>query len=202
MGQEVQCTLRFKGKTSKGKALLESSEMLFRGNVRLKIAFADIKKLDVKNGDLLVRTNDGLAVLALGPKAEQWQHKILHPKSLVERLGVKSGETAVILGALPARFLEGLSDKGVKATKGKVAATSPWIFLAAESPADLDKVKFVRNSMGPAAGVWIIYPKGVKTITENDVRGAGLKAGLVDVKVTSFSETHTALKFVIPKDNR
>jgi hypothetical protein len=34
------------------------------------------------------------------------------------------------------------------------------------------------------------------------VRGAGLKAGLVDVKVAGFSETHTALKFVIPKGKR
>jgi hypothetical protein len=202
MGQEIQCTLRFEGRSSKGKALLESKEILFRGDVRLKIPFTNIKKLEARNGDLYVRTMDGLAVLALGAKAEQWQHKILHPKSLVEKLGVKAGETVGTLGALPASFLAELADNGVRATKGKVAATSPWIFLAAESLADLDKLKAVRNSMGPAAGLWIIYPKGVKGITENDVRGAGLRAGLVDVKVASFSETHTALKFAIPKGQR
>jgi hypothetical protein len=202
MGQEIQCTLRFEGKTSKGRALLESKEILFRGDVRLKVPFADIKKLEVKNGDLHVRTKDGLVVLALGPKAEQWQHKILHPKSLVEKLGVKAGESVAILGALPASFLAELTDQGAKATKGKVAATSLWIFLAAESLGDLDKLKAIRNSMGPAAGLWIIYPKGLRTITENDVRSAGLKAGLVDVKVAGFSDTNTALKFVIPKSKR
>jgi hypothetical protein len=202
VGQEVQCTLRFEGKSQKGKALLESKEILFRGGVRLKIPFADIKKLEVRNGDLHVRTKDGLAVLALGPRAGQWQHKILHPKSLVEKLGVKAGESAAIRGPIPASFLAELTANGVKTTKGKIAAASAWIFLAAESLADLDKVRAIRNSMPPAAGVWIIYPKGVKTITENDVRSAGLRAGLVDVKVTSFSDTHTALKFVIPKDKR
>jgi hypothetical protein len=202
MGQEVQCTLRFDGKTSRGKALLESKEILFRGDVRLRIPFANIQKLEVRNGDLQVRTRDGLAVLALGPKAEQWQHKILHPKSLVEKLGLKPGEIAAILGAIPASFLAELAANRVKATKGRVPAESPWIFLAAESLADLDKLKSIRTSMSSAAGVWIIYPKGVKTITENDVRGAGLRAGLVDVKVAGFSDTHTALKFVIPKNKR
>jgi hypothetical protein len=202
VGQEIQCTLRFEGKSCEGKALLESKELLFRGDVRLKIPFAEIKKLEVKNGDLHVRTKDRLAVLALGPKAEQWRHRILHPKSLVEKLGVKVGETAGILGAIPASFLEELADNGIRTAKGKVAATSPWIFLAAESMADLDRLKAIRNSMSPAVGLWIVYPKGVKTITENDVRGAGLQSGLVDVKVASFSDTHTALKFVIPKDKR
>jgi hypothetical protein len=202
MGQEVNCTLRFHRKASKGKALLETKEILFRGDLRLKIPFAEIKKLEVKNGDLHVRTKDGLAVLQLGPRAEHWRRKILHPKSRVEKLGVKNGEAAAILGALPPDFLEELRHNGVQTTNGKVATTSPWVFLFAESPTDLAKAKTVRNSMGATAGLWIIYPKGVKTITERDVRGVGLKVGLVDVKVASFSETHTALKFVIPKDKR
>lgn len=202
MGQEVNCTLRFQGKASKGKALLETKEILFRGDRRLKIPFADIKKLDVRNGDLHVHTKDGLAVFQLGPKAEQWLHKILHPKSRAEKLGVKSGDTAAILGSLPPDFLDELKDNGVQTTTAKVAATSSLIFLSAEKPADLNKVKSIRNTMGATAGLWIVYPKGVKTITEHDVRGAGLQAGLVDVKVSSFSETHTALKFVIPKGKR
>jgi hypothetical protein len=202
MGQELNTTLRFQGKTSQGKALLETREILFRGDLRLKIPFADIQKLEVKNGDLHIRTKDGLAVLHLGPKAEQWQHKILHPKSRAEKLGVKTDDTAAVLGTLPPDFLDELKNNGVQTTTSKSAATSSWIFLSADKPADLNKLKPIRNSMGAAAGLWIIYPKGVKTITEHDVRGAGLKAGLVDVKVSSFSATHTALKFVIPKDKR
>jgi hypothetical protein len=202
MGQEANCTLRFQGKTFQGKALLETREILFRGDLRLNIPFADIQKLDVKNGDLHVRTKNGLAVLQLGAKAQQWQHKILHPKSRAEKLGVKTGGAAAVLGAMPPDFLDELKNNGVQTTTGKVAATSSWIFLSAEKSADLSKLNAIRKSMRATAGLWIIYPKGVKTITEHDVRGAGLKAGLVDVKVASFSETHTALKFVIPKAKR
>ena len=44
--------------------------------------------------------------------------------------------------------------------------------------------------------------KGRKDLTEGDVRAAGKAAGLVDVKVVRFSDTHTAEKFVIPVADR
>src|SRR5271170_7448667 len=157
MGQEANCTLRFQGKTFQGKALLETREILFRGDLRLNIPFADIQKLDVKNGDLHVRTKNGLAVLQLGAKAQQWQHKILHPKSRAEKLGVKTGGAAAVLGAMPPDFLDELKNNGVQTTTGKVAATSSWIFLSAEKSADLSKLNAIRKSMRATAGLWIIY---------------------------------------------
>ena len=43
--------------------------------------------------------------------------------------------------------------------------------------------------------VWVIYPKGIQAVTENDVIKAGRSVGFADIKVASFSATHTALKF-------
>ena len=50
--------------------------------------------------------------------------------------------------------------------------------------------------------IWVIRPKGHADISERDVMKAGKTAGLVDVKVVRFSETHTAEKFVIPVARR
>src|ERR1700686_4146505 len=127
MGQEIQCTLRFKGKTSKGKALLESSEILFRGDITLRFPFAEIEKMEAKNGNLHVRTKKGRAVLGLGQKAEKWHHKVLHPKSRVGKLGPKPGDASVIIGAMSPEFLEELRDNNVETTTGKVTATPGWI---------------------------------------------------------------------------
>jgi hypothetical protein len=41
----------------------------------------------------------------------------------------------------------------------------------------------------------VIYPKGIQAVTENDVISAGRSVGFADIKVASFSATHTALKF-------
>jgi hypothetical protein len=87
-------------------------------------------------------------------------------------------------------------------TKDKIATDSDTIFFAADSQKELSGVAKIAKSVKGAAALWIVYPKGQKTITENDVIAAGRTTGLKDVKVVGFSATHTALKFVIPLDKR
>jgi len=56
--------------------------------------------------------------------------------------------------------------------------------------------------LSSAGALWIVYPKGKQAIKEQQVLDAGKAAGLVDIKIVSFSATHTALKFVRPKATR
>ena len=76
------------------------------------------------------------------------------------------------------------------------------IFFGASEAADLGGVAELVPSLTSAGALWIVYPKGKQEIKEGQVLAAGKAAGLVDVKVVSFSETHTALKFVRPKSKR
>jgi hypothetical protein len=85
---------------------------------------------------------------------------------------------------------------------GKAAKDAEWIFFAADLQKHLVQVSKIAKSLKGAAALWIVYPKGRKDITENDVLAAWRKAGLKDVKVVGFSTTHTALKFVIPVARR
>jgi hypothetical protein len=201
MGQELACSVLSNGKSHRGKALLESNEILFRGDLRLKIPLASIKKMEAGEGKLSVRTKNALYVFDLGPKAEEWRDRITNPKSLLDKLGVKPGDSVSLQGSFSADFLADLKQRGAVITPGKSPAPS-WIFLAADSLADLAGAKSAANSLKNFAALWIVYPKGQKSITEHDVRGAGLRCGLTDIKVASFSPTHTALKFVIPIANR
>ena len=202
MGNEAPCKLRFDGKTFSGKALLESSEILFRGDTRLKIPFPSIKAVQAQDGELHVRTKDGLVVFTIGPQAERWREKIANPKTLLQKLGVKPGETVSLIGEFPAAFLLSLKKQDAAIVEGKIAKGAPWYFLAAESRQNLQRVKAIANSLAGAAALWIVYPKGQTSITESDVRSAGLQGGLTDIKVASFSSTHTGLKFVLPKAKR
>jgi hypothetical protein len=202
VGNEVKCTVSSGEQKSEGTALLETSEILFRGDFRLKIPFSTIKSAKAVDGELRLQTAEGLAVFHLGPAAEKWCEKILHPKPRIEKLGVKPAARVSLLGGFDAGFLTEIGKLTKSVSEGKVAPDSEWIFFSADSKEDLGALSKISKSMKGAAALWIVYPKGQKRITENDVLAAGRKIGLKDVKVVGFSSTHTALKFVIPLSNR
>jgi hypothetical protein len=206
MGQERESTLRIARRRIEGEALLETAEIIFRpvdGSKQLKFAFTDIvKSVKAVDGELRFHTEEGPAVLELGPAAQKWAEKILHPKSRAEKLGVKSGMRIATIGAFDADFQKELRAISKNLPEGKASEGAELIFMALASAKDLNGVGKIAKSVRGAMGLWLVYPKGKKEITENDVIGAGRKTGLKDVKVVGFSPTHTALKFVLPLEKR
>lgn len=189
MGQEIDCRMRYGGKTSQGKALLESDHLLFRGTERLKVLLKDLRAVKAADGILVLDFAGGPAELELGKAAEKWAAKILHPPSRRDKLGLKPGTKVRFLGDFDADFRAELRDCTV------VARAADLVFLAAGRREDLAPVA----KLPAAAALWIVYPKGVTAIREAEVIAAGRAAGWKDVKVAAFSATHTALKFVRPR---
>jgi len=206
MGQQIETHARLDGKRVSGVALLETDYVLFRTAgpkpARAKIAFREIKSLKTKDGWLLIRHAAGSLELDLGARAEKWTEKIRSPKSRLEKLGIVPGAALALTGAADAEFRRELAGRGCEITDGLPPKHSALIFFGAESRPDLSRVKTLSSRLAPAGALWILYPKGRKHITENDVIAAGRAAGLKDVKVVGFSPTHTALKFVIPLAER
>ncbi len=203
MGNEIKCAMRIGKKRSVGKVLLETSEIIFRGDTPLKIPFAKMKSVQALNGDLLVRVGDELLAFEVGEKAAaKWREKILHPKSRVEKLGVKAGARVSLIGDFPKDFLQELAKLKCLIKTSAAIDDAEWIFALVESDKDLPAIAKLAKKMEGSVGLWVIYPKGRKDITEVGVISAGRKTGLKDVKVVGFSATHTALKFVIPLADR
>src|SRR5882672_8137475 len=212
VGNEAVCVVRFGKQKARGKALLETAEVIFRsedGALRLKLAFADLKSASAADGELRLETAEGPVIFQLGANAAKWCKKILHPKTRMEKLGIKANATVSLVGDFDADFLaelrsvtKNLSIPGDKTGKAGPGADAERIFFSAASSKELSQVAKLAKSLKGAVGLWIVYPKGQKQITENDVLAAGRKCGLKDIKVVGFSPTHTALKFVIPVENR
>ncbi|MGA2430474.1 MAG: hypothetical protein ABSH13_18395 [Candidatus Acidiferrum sp.] len=206
MGSEAACKAHF-GKTKlTGKALLETAELIFRpadGSPSRKLPFSTIKSAQAIDGQLHVQTPNGPAIFELGLTAEKWCHKILHPKTRAEKLGVKPGIHVSLLGDFDPDFFRELRAATKNVYEGKFDATSDLIFLSVNSAKNLaPALNKATKSIKGATALWIVYPKGQKEITEIDVLSSGRKAGLKDVKIVGFSPTHTALKFVVPLDKR
>ncbi len=201
MGAEAICTVRFGRKSSPGRALLEADELIFRGDFRLLIPLKQITALDAAGGKLRVAYTDGTATFDLGDKAETWAAKIRHPKSVIDKLGIKPEHRVAVLAVKDAAFAAQLRERAAsvstRATKDLDA-----IFLGAETLAALAGLRQLVAQIKRDGAIWIVTPKGKGGIKDTDVMGIARAAGLVDVKVASFSETHSALKFVIPKGRR
>ncbi len=200
MGLEADCTATHGGRKSEGRAYLESDNLLFRGAFRLAIPFTGMTAVRVRGGRLTVQFSGGTATLALGARARTWAERILHPKSLLDKLGVKPGDKVAVVGIKDADFLDQLRAR--TDVRGRVTTGHDAILVQADRRSVLSRLDLLRRALAPAGGVWVVAPKGVQEITEADVLAGGRKAGLVDVKVVRFSDTHTAHKFVIPKIRR
>lgn len=122
-------------------------------------------------------------------------------RALVDKLGVKTGQRVAVLEVNDSDFVRDLTARVTefaKSASGGPAEGWDLIFLAAQSKDDLRQVKSLAGKLQKAGALWIVYPKGQSHIRETDVFAAGKSAGLTDNKVCRFSETHTALRFVIP----
>jgi hypothetical protein len=198
MGLQAKCTASFEGKVSAGNVVLESEELIFRGNYRVVILFKAIIRLSEGSGKLSIETDEGTLILDLGGDAKKWEEKIKNPKSLLDRLGLKNGMSVTLQDVDDPAFLKELKQRKIKSN----AKFSDLIFLQADSIKELQSVRNLAKRLEKNGALWIVYPKGKKDLRQEDIFKAGKSAGLVDVKVVSFSSTHTALKFVIPLSKR
>jgi hypothetical protein len=203
MGRTLECDARIDGKKTRGTALLETDEVLFRGGAaRARVPFASVKGMAIQGEWLAITHAGGLLELALGKSAPKWEEGIRSPKGLVQKLGVKAGERVALVGMEGDPLERELAAVGATVKHGAPRAEVDVIFLRVTKEAELPVVAGLAKKIAADGAVWIVRPKGKGGVDEQAVFVAGHAAGLVDVKVARFSEAETALKFVVPKAAR
>jgi hypothetical protein len=75
MGNELRCTVRLRGKKSTGTALLETNEIVFRGDTRLEIPLSLLTSVSSRDGELHLQWSDGEAVFELGTSSQDRRRK-------------------------------------------------------------------------------------------------------------------------------
>ena len=194
MGDEARATLRYGGQVAEGKAQLETDELVFRGDVRLRVPFRAVRSVEAEGGRLLLRWDEDQAELDLGAKAERWAERIRNPKTLVDKLGVKPGQAVAVVGDV--------GPEGELFPERVAPAEAHTIFLGANSLDELAQAAALAGELEGDGALWIVAPKGGVEPREAQVLEAGRAAGLKDVNVVRWGDTHTAHRFVIPVENR
>jgi hypothetical protein len=199
VGQEADCEATFGAQAGRGHAKLEEKELLFKGPFRLRIPLAEVRKVGEKDGTLTLEWPGGRASLALGAQAARWADRIKNPKGLMDKLGLKPGQTVSVMGLDDADVAGQIRDRVPEASFGRIVKGSDMIVLALAGKAGLSKLARAAASLDPDGALWVVWPKGRPELREDDIRAFGPQAGLVDVKVVSVSPVLSGLKMVVPK---
>ena len=125
--------------------------------------------------------------------------------SLVRKLGLKAGMKAALLAA-PGGFAETLHDlpPGIE-VQTRVTKSTNLVLWFVRSLRELEReAGFISVSLPAGSSLWIIHPKQSSRFkadfNQNDVRKAGLAAGLVDYKICSVDADWSGLKFARRKN--
>jgi DUF3052 family protein len=122
---------------------------------------------------------------------------------LLDKLGVKPGARVAMIGVEDPAFRSLLADRTLDVTDGRPLPDTDLIFVAADSIDELLQIAKLQRSLRPNGAIWVVSRKGkAATLRDVDVIDAAKAVGLVDNKVASFSDTHTALRLVIPLARR
>ncbi|HET6327691.1 MAG TPA: hypothetical protein VFG04_23610 [Planctomycetaceae bacterium] len=205
MGTEIVCEAKYKRASYRVKLHLDRQTLTLRDELKLSIPLKDIQAVAAKDDQLTVKWNNNTVVLHVGSKAERLAKNILNPPSLLDRLGIKADYSVSILGLDDPSFVKELRQRTDAVSEESVKPKSDIIFLRARQRPDLAKLKTLRRSLKSNGAIWVLWKKGMKgpeDVKESEVMAAGKAHGLVDVKIASFSDELSALKFVIPVADR
>ena len=166
MGSEAKCRAQLGERAGTGTALLETDEIIFRGEFRAKVSLREVTRVEVDSAWLRPSAPSTLA-LELGPRAAAWAKKIAAPPSLLDKLGVTPSSRVAVVGAFEEAFLAELSVRAADA--GATVASSDLVLLRADASKALARLAAMRKKIRATAAVWVVFPKGRPHPREADV---------------------------------
>jgi hypothetical protein len=202
MGAEARATLKIGRQSFEGTALLESDELRFRGDTRLRIALRDVSAVSASGGVLRIEHANGVASFVLGDVAEKWAEKIRMPRSLADKLGVKRGMRVAVMDVEDEVVLADLAAKGAELVTGSVPEGAAMVLFRVVRPAALSQLTAMTSRIARDGAIWVVHPRGDAAVADTVIFAAARSAGLTYTKVVRFSETDTAEKLVIPRAAR
>jgi hypothetical protein len=202
VGAEARTTLKIGRQSYDGTALLETDELRFRGDTRMRIALRDVTAVSAADGTLRVEHANGVACFVLGDVAEAWAEKIRSPRTLADKLGVTRGMQVAVIDVEDRTILDDLTAKGADLVMGSVPQDVAMVLFRVVRPSQLATLGAMTSRIARNGAIWVVHPRGDATVADTIIFAAARDAGLTYTKVVRFSESDTAEKLVIPRSAR
>jgi len=209
MGYETKCRARVdngsgKIRDAESTVLLETDELIVRGEARVRIPRSSITKLASRAGVLTITAPPNVVALRLGEgAAAKWKKKLEErPKRLIDKLDVKPEARVWLLGVDEETLVSQLAERTEHIARGRSASKCDVVFVGVESEKELDRVARALDATNDAGAIWVIHRKGPSGVADTTIFARAKTLGLVYTKVARVSDTHTAEKLVRPLASR
>ena len=206
VGLETKCRAKVddgSGKIREADAtvLLETDELIVRGEARIKVPRASIEKVTTRAGVLTVSAPPATIALTLGADAAaKWKTKIEEPpKRLIDKLDVKPGAKVWLFDIDDETLISQVSERTDKVLRGSSASSCDVVFVDVNSEKELDRIGKAIDATHDSGAVWVIHRKGPTGVADTTIFAKAKALGLVYTKVARVSERDTAEKLVRPK---
>lgn len=197
MGKDATVSAEFPDGPDEGRLQYEPPKLLFRGAQRRVFESEALAGVRAEGSDLVLA--DG-SRFALGERAAMsWAEAILNPKGRMDKIGVKAGMRAAVMGVDDPALSAELAGHG--ALPAAELKDLDLLFYGADSAGELARIEGPVPLLAERGALWVVSRKGkAATVKDVEVMAAAKAHGLVDNKVVGFSDTHTALRFVRRRD--
>lgn len=209
MGLETKCRARVtddSGKTRDADAtvLLETDELIVRGEARIRIPRASIASVSVRAGALTITAPAAKIVLSLGADAAaKWQKKLAEPpKQLIDKLDVKPDAKVWLFDIDDAALIDQVTARAASTSRGRSASGCDVVFVDVDSEKELDRIEKAIAATHDAGAVWVIHRKGASGVSDISIFARAKALGLVSTKVARVSDRDSAEKLVRPRSAR
>lgn len=193
MGRKATAQCQWQNQSAKVRALLEATEIILRGALRLRLPRSAIQAVTQAGDDLVVTSTEGVLTLTLGAtEAAKWRDHLSRPApSLSDKLGISADRPAFLLGVSDDPDLSAALCQAQTDDRAKAAVLIGII----DSETDLAAAIAAARSQ-PTLHLWCIYPKGkTARLTDSTIRRAMRDAGFIDSKSCAISDRLTATRY-------
>ncbi len=208
MGYETKCRVRVSDDRGSREAdatvLLETDELVVRGEARTRVKRSDIQRVNRRAGVVTVTSPAGSIALSLGePAAERWEKKLVdQPKPLIDKLDVRPGAAVLLIGEHDETMRAQLAARTPNVSRSANAKNRDVVFVYVGHIADMARIERGNAAMKDDGAIWVVHPKGPNGVADTSIFAKAKELGLTYTKVARISETLMAEKLVRPVASR
>ena len=209
MGYETKCRVKVVDASGAREAdlatvLLETDELIVRGEARIKVPRASIASVTSRAGVVTVKSPAAIVTLNLGADAAaKWAAKLGEaPKQLIDKLDVKPTAKVWLWDIEDAALRTQVTTRAAETVEGTSASHCDVVFVGVSVAAELPRIDRAAKAIVDDGAIWVVHPKGKAGVADVAIFARAKALGLTYTKVARVSETHSAEKLVWPRASR